>query len=392
MPKLLTKFLYSENYLYPKHNFLSALTLVFGYELLTKDKRINRNSFLYRVISKNMKVYGVSRWRRIKINFKAPSLLAQRFFGLTFRLESFFFKGFLCLLLSLLETLGLWVIPTPLYSQNKIYENPAYRNFKNLNLDKKYETEIKDELSTDYSSELESSEDETNEGREERGGIFNYNQLMQLDKAQAPRLIKSYVFKTGSLRTGILFTYQSKGSKQVYLIGNFTKWDKKLLQRSKGGIFFLFWPIEAKNHSRIYQYKFEDHGIWVHDPLNPNLLEDGASSYLSLFQIEEDLLEPQATVSIQRKHPSPASALVEFSIYLPKSKKVSLVGSFNNWNPKHDVLKAERNGTFRAKLYLPRGDYVYKYIVDGKWLLDTYNKDTRFSKEIQELCSYISVP
>lgn len=58
----------------------------------------------------------------------------------------------------------------------------------------------------------------------------------------------------------------------------------------------------------------------------------------------------------------PAEAAVE-------TKKVSLVGEFNGWNPEEAVaLKKQKDGSFKASLELAAGEYQFRYILDDeKW-------------------------
>ena len=58
----------------------------------------------------------------------------------------------------------------------------------------------------------------------------------------------------------------------------------------------------------------------------------------------------------------PAEAAVE-------TKKVALVGEFNDWNPEEAVaLKKQKDGSFKASLELTAGEYQFRYILDdAKW-------------------------
>ena len=49
--------------------------------------------------------------------------------------------------------------------------------------------------------------------------------------------------------------------------------------------------------------------------------------------------------------------------------EVFLSGDFNSWS-KTETLMTEINGIYEAILYLKRGEYAYKFIVDGQWLKD----------------------
>ncbi len=61
---------------------------------------------------------------------------------------------------------------------------------------------------------------------------------------------------------------------------------------------------------------------------------------------------------------------VEFSLYAPDAKKVSVAGQFNEWDTKSTPMKKSKDGTWRIKMKLPPGRCQYKYFVDGAWLQD----------------------
>ncbi|GAA4297290.1 isoamylase early set domain-containing protein [Aestuariibaculum suncheonense] len=62
---------------------------------------------------------------------------------------------------------------------------------------------------------------------------------------------------------------------------------------------------------------------------------------------------------------------VTFSILAEDAKKVSLVGSFNEWNTKAMPLKKLKNGTFKGVVDLDKdGSYEFKYVVDGTYIND----------------------
>jgi 1,4-alpha-glucan branching enzyme len=62
---------------------------------------------------------------------------------------------------------------------------------------------------------------------------------------------------------------------------------------------------------------------------------------------------------------------VTFSILAEDAKKVSLVGSFNEWNAKAAPLKKLKNGTFKGAVDLDTNNsYEFKYLVDGAFVND----------------------
>ena len=56
-------------------------------------------------------------------------------------------------------------------------------------------------------------------------------------------------------------------------------------------------------------------------------------------------------------------------IYEPSchAKCVFLAGDFNQWEPTGHCMVKTKDGIFRAKLDLARGDYRYKFVVYGVW-------------------------
>ena len=62
---------------------------------------------------------------------------------------------------------------------------------------------------------------------------------------------------------------------------------------------------------------------------------------------------------------------IEFKFYAPQAKKVSLAGSFNNWDTKKSLAKKDSRGNWTAKVNLKPGRHEYKFFVDGSWLNDS---------------------
>ena len=63
---------------------------------------------------------------------------------------------------------------------------------------------------------------------------------------------------------------------------------------------------------------------------------------------------------------------VTFQITDSTAKKVSVAGSFNNWNPNTNPL-SKKDSVWKADIYLDPGYYYYKLVVDDKWIPDPSN-------------------
>ncbi|MBI5145481.1 MAG: glycoside hydrolase family 13 [Candidatus Omnitrophica bacterium] len=60
----------------------------------------------------------------------------------------------------------------------------------------------------------------------------------------------------------------------------------------------------------------------------------------------------------------------EFRIHAPKARRVTLAGSFNNWNTRSLSARRDPQGNWIAKASLKPGKYEYKFFVDGNWVND----------------------
>jgi len=60
----------------------------------------------------------------------------------------------------------------------------------------------------------------------------------------------------------------------------------------------------------------------------------------------------------------------EFKLHAPNAKRVTLAGSFNNWDTKTLTAKKMLKGNWSVKVSLKPGIYEYKFLVDGNWVND----------------------
>ncbi len=61
---------------------------------------------------------------------------------------------------------------------------------------------------------------------------------------------------------------------------------------------------------------------------------------------------------------------VEFKFHAPQAKRVTIAGTFNNWDVKKTAAKKDAKGTWTTKVSLKPGRYEYKFVVDGNWMND----------------------
>lgn len=138
-------------------------------------------------------------------------------------------------------------------------------------------------------------------------------------------------------------------AKRVVLVGSFNDWrDYELeLERARGG-WEIPYIIGAGNHE--YYYLVDGQRIGripeggkigkAKEPLNFNVV-----------------ISPNYTFSLKN---------------YKSASSVYLSGSFNNWSETGFPMNNE-NGEWKLKMNLPPGKQTYKFIVDGKWILDPGN-------------------
>ena len=78
---------------------------------------------------------------------------------------------------------------------------------------------------------------------------------------------------------------------------------------------------------------------------------------------------------------------VTFSILAEDAKKVSLVGSFNDWNEKSNAMAKLKSGDFKIDLNLTPGkEYQFRYLIDNTtwendWEADKYAQSDLSAEE-----------
>jgi len=65
---------------------------------------------------------------------------------------------------------------------------------------------------------------------------------------------------------------------------------------------------------------------------------------------------------------------VTFVAFYPDACNVQIAGDFNNWKPERNPMLRTSEGIWQIKMSLPKGTYKYRFVVDGKWMQDPYNK------------------
>jgi len=138
-------------------------------------------------------------------------------------------------------------------------------------------------------------------------------------------------------------------AKNVFVAGDFTNWKPNKIRLNKSGD---GWVATVKFSAGNYSYKFVVDGQWILDPLNQNhTVVDG---------------ETNCFLAVSPTH------IFKLKGY-DNAKVIHLSGSFNDWNQNSYTL-AHNGNEWSISMRLKPGKYLYKFIVDGNWIIDPGNK------------------
>jgi len=85
-----------------------------------------------------------------------------------------------------------------------------------------------------------------------------------------------------------------------------------------------------------------------------------------------------ASSSESTSPPASTPVRVRFHLQAKGARRVSLVGSFNQWGADRIVLDPVSDGTtFAGTVELPPGTYEYMFVVDGRWVTDPAAEERR---------------
>jgi 1,4-alpha-glucan branching enzyme len=62
--------------------------------------------------------------------------------------------------------------------------------------------------------------------------------------------------------------------------------------------------------------------------------------------------------------------MAEFIFFRPQAKKVCILGDFNGWRDNELTMTRQEDGTWVARVFLPPGDFRFRYRCDGEWFID----------------------
>jgi len=197
------------------------------------------------------------------------------------------------------------------------------------------------------------------------------------------------IFDAGPPRVtdeGVLFTYKPGRIMPRYVMvsGSFDNWrTMHMMTRNEYGVYaFLYGDVGKRGiilDAETYRYRYLVDGVWITDPLNVRKERDQYGTPLSSFRVDQPIIKRQ-------KNPIHVEGTTYVFYYeAPYARKVFMVGDFNNWNPYSHPLRRNRSGLWEIEIDMPEGEYTYRFIVDGKAVVDPLGRNIRYDRFDQEL-------
>ena len=186
---------------------------------------------------------------------------------------------------------------------------------------------------------------------------FLHLKIVELDHADEPEFYGKYIIFTFKPATPVrfvaaIFDHEGYNIRHIY-------------QLNDNGIYFLLYPVPG--NIQELKYRLVVDGLIMKDPSNPVTEQDILGIDYSLCKM---------TKVIEIRNPKKGENGEVYFVYKSRPGRViSLVGTFNDWDPYLHVLKEAPSGYYFITLRVAPGRYFYYFLVDGEKILDLNNPD-----------------
>jgi|WetSurMetagenome_2_1015567.scaffolds.fasta_scaffold00571_15 hypothetical protein len=140
------------------------------------------------------------------------------------------------------------------------------------------------------------------------------------------------------------------GCDKVILTGSFNDWNTNelVMEKDEEG-----WKLDYSIDPGIWEYKFITDGEWRTDPANP--YTTGSGDHINSILV----LQPNHVFVLEGYN---------------NADNVIVTGNFNNWDKSgYRMIRDGNRWIFPVRL--ENGKWLYKFVMDGEWILDPSNED-----------------
>jgi hypothetical protein len=153
-------------------------------------------------------------------------------------------------------------------------------------------------------------------------------------------------------------------------------------------LFYLPYPVEPGQDA--LEYRIIVDGVWMVDPHAPEVLRDGrgvAIGRIALrepppYEVASPRVNPDGTATFRFAFDPRIAATLEttdqqqLTMDSFASPRISLVGTFNGWDPfAHRLSGPDAEGFYTITIPVDPGEHYYYFLIDGRRVLDPLNRD-----------------
>lgn len=193
--------------------------------------------------------------------------------------------------------------------------------------------------------------------------------IMTTDKASGPEIWQDRLFLTAR---------PEKASRLVGAAFDFE--DYRIIHPfdlNEKGIYVYSAPLPDRDS---ISYRLIIDGLWTTDPLCTDNEKDAMGIKVSTVKITAE--RPVRVTGPEMVD----GGKTRFSIRSKPDSTVSIVGTFNGWDPYMSPMMETSEGVYSADLKLRDGSYFYYFIIDGKKAMDPQNFARARNVEGEEVC------
>lgn len=133
----------------------------------------------------------------------------------------------------------------------------------------------------------------------------------------------------------------------------------------------LFYIMELPEDKECLKYRLVVDGLWTSDPVNKN------------EEFDPDMRVTVSTLTVPPRHDIKTRVIdgriIKFVYVGEPHKRISVAGTFNNWDPFMYFMQEKADGVYELSLPLPKGTHVYSYFLGTKMYVDSTNPTRYYS-------------
>jgi hypothetical protein len=153
-------------------------------------------------------------------------------------------------------------------------------------------------------------------------------------------------------------------------------------------LFYLPYPVEPGQEA--LEYRIIVDGVWMVDPHAPEVLRDDRGVSIGRvalrepppYEVASPRVNPDGTATFRFAFDPRIAATLEttdqrqLTMDSFDSPRISLVGTFNGWDPfAHRLSGPDADGFYSITIPVDPGEHYYSFLIDGRRILDPLNRD-----------------